>query len=71
MTKRQYVEWLNELGVPAEDCKSEGGRIPDGAHYGAWLRRNDPIAFEVGWQEWKRNHDWLARQAKTKGVSEQ
>jgi len=30
-----------------------GGRIPDNANYGSWMRRNDPIAFEVGFGEWE------------------
>lgn len=38
-------EWLNEIGIPNSDAKSLGGRIPDHAKYGSWLRRNDPIAF--------------------------
>jgi hypothetical protein len=53
-TQAEYIEWLNELGVPREDMRSEGGRIPDNAQYGAWIKRNDPVAFNVGFQEWKR-----------------
>lgn len=56
MTKKEYEEFLNKLGVPEEDLKSNGGRCPDWAKYGKWLRRNDPIAFEVGYGEWKLNH---------------
>jgi len=51
-TKQNFEEWLNELEVPFDDRKSNGGRIPDYADYGTWLRRNDPIAFNVGFQEW-------------------
>lgn len=58
-TKAAYVEWLNELGTPAEDKKSNGGRIPDHAQFGDWLRRNDPIAFEIGHREWAQ--EWEAR----------
>lgn len=54
-TKAAYVQWLNELPIPREDLKSEGGRIPDNAQYGEWLRRNDPIAFNVGFGDWSRN----------------
>jgi hypothetical protein len=53
MTKKEYEKWLNELGVPDHDLKSFGGRISDTANYGTWLRCNDPIAFEVGYYEWK------------------
>lgn len=53
-TKQNYEAWLNELGVPDDDKKTLGGRIPDYAKYGSWLRRNDPIAFEVGYNDWKK-----------------
>jgi len=51
MTKKEYEEDLNDMSVPISDTKSCGGRIPDNAKYGTWLRRNDPIAFQVGYQE--------------------
>lgn len=53
-TKSNYEKWLNEIGTPEDDKKSNGGRIPDCANYGTWTRKNDPIGFEVGFQEWKR-----------------
>ena len=53
-TQKAYQEYLNSFGVPNDDKKSEGGRIPDFAKYGNWLRKNDPIAFNVGYQEWAR-----------------
>ncbi len=53
--KKQYEEYLNEIGTPDHDLKSNGGRIPDHCKYGTWLRKNDPIAFEVGFNDWKRN----------------
>lgn len=56
LTKKEYEEYLNELEIPCDDLKSEGGRIPDGSKYGTWLRRNDPIAFEVGFQDWVRDN---------------
>lgn len=46
--KKDYEELLNEIGIPEDDKKSNGGRIPDNSKYGSWIRRNDPIAFEVG-----------------------
>jgi len=54
MTKSEYEEYLNEIGIPEDDKRSNGGRIPDDANYGTWLRRNDSIAFEVGYQEYNR-----------------
>ena len=53
-TKHNYEIELNELGIPEDDKRSNGGRIPDTSDYGTWLRRNDPIAFQVGYQDWKR-----------------
>lgn len=45
---------LNEIEVPEDDKKSNGGRIPDTVRYGSWLRRNDPVAFAVYFQERSR-----------------
>ena len=55
-TKEAYTEWLNEIGTPNEDLKSEGGRVPDNAKYGNWVRKHDPIAFNVGYREYVREH---------------
>jgi len=51
-TKAEYEEYLNELGTPEADKRSNGGRIPDNSGYGSWMRRNDVIAFSVGYNEW-------------------
>jgi len=51
-SKKDYENFLNELGIPNSDLISNGGRIRDGSKYGSWLRRNDSIAFEVGYREW-------------------
>jgi hypothetical protein len=48
----QYEEELNDIGAPDDLKKSNGGRMPDNANYGTWLRNNDPIAFNVGYNEW-------------------
>lgn len=52
-TKSNYELYLNEIGTPEDDKKSNGGRVPDYANYGVWLRKNDPIAFQVGFREWE------------------
>ena len=57
MNKPQYVKELNAIGTPFEDLRSNGGRIPDGAKYGVWLRRNDPIAFNVGFNEARQREE--------------
>lgn len=54
INQAEYIEWLNEVGVPEDDKKSNGGRIPDDHSYGLWLKHNDPVAFNVGFQEYKR-----------------
>lgn len=53
-TRIDYEQYLNEVGVPEQDKKSNGGRIPDQRDYGTWLRINDPIAFNVGYNDWCR-----------------
>lgn len=53
LTKQDYQDYLNDVGTPEDDKKSNGGRIPDHAEYGRWLRRNDPIAFNVGYNDFK------------------
>lgn len=62
MTKQEYQESLNELPIPFEDQKSNGGRIPDHAKLGDWMRRNDPIAFQVGFQEADREEAFRKEQ---------
>lgn len=54
-TKTNYEKYLNEIGTPEDDKKSSGGRIPDYANYGGWVRKNDPIGFQVEYQEWKNS----------------
>ncbi len=50
-TRKDFEAELNQIGTRADECKSNGGRIPEAAKYGTWLRRNDPIAFEVAYNE--------------------
>lgn len=51
-SKKSYENYLNEIGIPEDDKLSNGGRIPDHAKYGTWTRKNDPIAFNVGYGEY-------------------
>lgn len=51
-TIKNYTEYLNTIGIPEDDKHSNGGRIPDHVKYGEWLKRNDPIAFNVGYSEY-------------------
>jgi hypothetical protein len=52
-TRTAYEAYLNEIGIPEDDKRSNGGRIPDRAKYGTWLRNQDPIAFNAGYNDWK------------------
>lgn len=51
-SRSEFESYLNEFGVPERECKSNGGRCPDIMPYGTWLRHNDPIAFNVAFNEW-------------------
>lgn len=51
-TKKNFIEYLNEIGIPEDDKKSNGGRIPDNSKYGQWLHKNDPVAFNAGFRDW-------------------
>lgn len=49
-----FIEHLNEIGVPEYDKQENNGRVPTHFNnaYGIWLEKNDPIAFQVGLQEY-------------------
>jgi hypothetical protein len=50
ITKTAYVEYLNNVGFETEDNMVIGGKLRKGK-YGNALRKYDPIAFEVGYNE--------------------
>ncbi len=52
-TKKEYEQYLNEVGkcLPEEDFII-GGKYRQ-MMYGTALRKYDPISFEVGYREWK------------------
>jgi hypothetical protein len=56
MTKKELEQYLNEIGCPDHDHPENGGRVSWTMvnRYGTWLRRNDPIAFEVCYWEHKQ-----------------
>ena len=56
MNKKQYEEYVNEIGIPNDDKKSNGGRIPDHCKYGTWTRISDPIAFNCGLNDENRKN---------------
>jgi len=55
-TKKHYEEILNDMGTPSHDKYENGGRCKTD-HYGSWLRRNDPIAFEVAYNEYLKSEE--------------
>ena len=56
MTKEEFEKLLNDLDTPDSELRLNGGRIPDTARYGTWLRRHDPIAFTIAYNEENLNH---------------
>lgn len=52
-SKISYERYLNELGIPEDQKKSNDGNIPDYVKYGTWLRVNDSEKFEKDYQRWK------------------
>ncbi len=52
-TKKDAEEDLNDMGCPDRDHPENGGRVSWRMinKYGTWLRKHDPIAFEVNRQE--------------------
>lgn len=65
-TKKSYEEFLNEIGCSYEDCeyltnKTRKKHLSARSlkfylfekRYGTVLRRYDPIAFQVGYNEYK------------------
>lgn len=55
-TKKAYQEYLNSMDATfSHDDRIIGGKFRWGM-YGDELRKHDPIAFEVGYNEWKRNN---------------
>lgn len=55
-TKKEYENYLNEIGLSLdEDYFIIGGKKRKSGKYGTMLRKHDPIAFEVGYNDWERN----------------
>lgn len=59
-TKKQYELWLNSIS-PSQGHEDWiiGGKIQMlymwKNQYGTAIRKHDPIRFQVGYQDWKRN----------------
>lgn len=69
MTKADYIAQLDEIPIPEDDLKSNGGMIPDDALYGEWLYKNDPIAFSIGFLKASREEEFARfRQRVFKGI---
>lgn len=57
LTKREYMDYLNILGESLDpDNFIIGGKMRKvNGNYGEVLYKYDPVAFNAGYQEWKRN----------------
>ena len=58
MSKADVEDYINEIGIPDHDHPGFGGRVSwawirsHGEYsYGTWLRKHDPIAFEIAYNE--------------------
>jgi hypothetical protein len=49
LNKAGYEQYLNEYGMNETQYNRRGTPIKK---YGSWLRLNDSIAFNVGYNEW-------------------
>jgi len=58
VTKKEYEEYLNEygrdMGEHLSERKDNGGRMPNRSKYGTWMKSHDPIAFNVGFNEFEQ-----------------
>ncbi len=52
-SKISYERHLNQVGIPEDQKKSNGGIIPDYVKFGTWLRVNNIELFEKGYREWQ------------------
>ena len=57
LTRKAYREHLNR--VVRDECRCD-------RKYGNYLQRKDPIQFDVGYQEWKRQKEALCQNQKTR-----
>ena len=51
-TKKQYTDYLNEVGESLSDNEFIIGEKKRNMKYGEALRKYDPIAFNVGYNEY-------------------
>lgn len=50
-TRKEYEQYLNDCMPSIGEHMIIGGKMRKG-EYGTMIRRYDPIAFEVGFNEW-------------------
>ena len=63
-SKKDYISMLNDLGnsLSREEWIIGGkDRYTGRDNYGVMLKRYDPIAFEVGYNEWKKQPQEIKR----------
>lgn len=54
--EKDYTEWLDLMDIPPGMKKSEGGKVPDRALYGIWLKKNAPKKFKDGLMDFIKAH---------------
>lgn len=65
LTRSGFERHLNDMGVPEDQRRSNGGPVGDATvNYGSWLRKNDVTAFNVMLNEWIRKNNGGALCAK-------
>ena len=56
-SRAQYERYLNSIGMEeVEEYMIIGGKMRKGL-YGTMLRKHDPTAFNVGYNEWRRKKE--------------
>ena len=60
-TKTDFQRYLDGVGCPEHDKHENGGRYKPTSRtrYGQWLRRTDPIQFDVEYNIWKENDNGI------------
>ena len=53
-TKKAYEQYLNEVGddMTLDDLQQRYSCFIRNHDLGTWMRKSDPIQFEVGFNEW-------------------
>jgi hypothetical protein len=54
ITQKQFIKYLDGLGVPADQLRRFGGKIPNRTkRYGIWLYVNNRVRFDTAFDTYK------------------